>query len=786
MGPASAGGAEPGEQAILDEPDEPESAVATAIAGEPVDPAGSVVTAELASTAELEAGVANGKRAAGGAGEGGGCKRLRAGQAVLQGLAGAKPPEVKTAAQAEDESGSLDSVDAKAAAAAEDAAVAAEAVKAAEKAQAKSAKSKAADEQVLAKEAEMHVATLEAAVEEADDEAKARAAQELEWLWEAQSAQHDHDYDEDQFKVQFSKASVGEYVGILLSVIQNLKAQVEAGLKVTKEQEEGHKLIMTEHTDKIGMYEEQIRAVLEASQRFDEGFRLCTGNVQLFQRALGYTVSVGCGARPAPIAAGPAAGGSGVLVQPLGLPPGGAGGFAGTVHAAPIELAVYKGGLDVISVETKCHLKDSRFFTYFELREAKEDGKRAPVILQALFWATFKCIRPAVNSIECMIAAYAGEDDSPDFIAGDDVTIFQRKGEVAYFMVDHAMGGRLGHNEGFMKEERDIGVVDSDVTFRGTVAVFVILPDGTLLVGIDTEYVRRLDIDLKRSATNIHERVFVRADQCFFVDWKQKAPALLDVTAIQMLNAACWGPPFNADFLYLKSTFWFERLTVFGFRVLCHLNDGNIDCWMPETDLGNGGQFGEGWERNCDLVQLNLDTESNLRFANYQTENCFYSDELKDIHEVEIANALNGALSELKAQPPGELSPTAADAAVLFSSCEKVFDKLGRGSRATLAKHKNDVLILTKSDKVTGPGWRADVAKPQTTLILNRQCGLLSGSVGVALTALSRVHDGSLELEGGPCECVGCCGTPGANAVSATKLGDSSRKLVLVRPNAGT
>jgi hypothetical protein len=51
---------------------------------------------------------------------------------------------------------------------------------------------------------------------------------------------------------------------------------------------------------------------------------------------------------------------------------------------------------------------------------------------------------------------------------------------------------------------------------------------------------------------------------------------------------------------------------------------------------------------------------------------------------------------------------------------------------------------------------------------------------------LSRVRDGSLELEGGPCECVGCCGTPGANAVSATKLGDSSRKLVLVRPNAGT
>jgi hypothetical protein len=144
-----------------------------------------------------------------------------------------------------------------------------------------------------------------------------------------------------------------------------------------------------------------------------------------------------------------------------------------------------------------------------------------------------------MKSIECMIAVYDGKDISPEFVSGDEATIFQQKGKVAYFMADHVVGARFGHNEGFMKDERNRGVVDNDVTYRGKVAEVVSLPDGRLLVGLDTEYVRRLDMEVKTSATSIHERVFVRPDQCFFVDWKLKAPALLDVTVVQMLNAAC-------------------------------------------------------------------------------------------------------------------------------------------------------------------------------------------------------------------------------------------------------
>jgi hypothetical protein len=152
-----------------------------------------------------------------------------------------------------------------------------------------------------------------------------------------------------------------------------------------------------EHNEKIVKYEEKVQAVLMSSQRVDEGFKLCSGNWQLFQRSLGYTVSGGSGAPPVPVASVPAAGGSGVLGQTLGLPPVGsvntrirrllppAGGSAATVHAAPIELAEYKGGLDVISDETKYHLNSSRFFDFFELRAMKEDGKQPPVILQAQF-----------------------------------------------------------------------------------------------------------------------------------------------------------------------------------------------------------------------------------------------------------------------------------------------------------------------------------------------------------------------------------------------------------------
>jgi hypothetical protein len=180
---------------------------------------------------------------------------------------------------------------------------------------------------------------------------------------------------------------------------------------------------------------------------------------------------------------------------------------------------------------------------------------------------------------------------------------------------------------------------------------------------------------------------------------------------------------------------------------------------------------------------LALDSEPNLRFAKYQTDNCFYSEELKDILEVEMANALNGALSELKAQKAGALSPTAADAIVLLSACEKVSGKLGEHSRKFLEKQNNDVLILTKWDKETGPGWQASVQVPQKFLVLKRQCGLFTDPVGVALIMLSRVHDGSRVVDGMMCECEGCLGTADVNDAPPAKKAKKSpphKKLVLV------
>jgi hypothetical protein len=48
-------------------------------------------------------------------------------------------------------------------------------------------------------------------------EAEEKEALEAEWLWHAQLVQHEHD---EEYRIQFSKASIDEYASSLLSEVQ--------------------------------------------------------------------------------------------------------------------------------------------------------------------------------------------------------------------------------------------------------------------------------------------------------------------------------------------------------------------------------------------------------------------------------------------------------------------------------------------------------------------------------------------------------------------------------------
>ena len=74
-----------------------------------------------------------------------------------------------------------------------------------------------------------------------------------------------------------------------------------------------------------------------------------------------------------------------------------------------------------------------------------------------------------------------------------------------------------------MKQEREYENIGSDVIYRGEVREFLILEDGSMLIGIEIEYMRQLDMTDKTSVVHIFERVFLHLHQCVFIVWQKKS-----------------------------------------------------------------------------------------------------------------------------------------------------------------------------------------------------------------------------------------------------------------------
>ena len=298
--------------------------------------------------------------------------------------------------------------------------------------------------------------------------------------------------------------------------------------------------------------------------------------------------------------------------------------------------------------------------------------------------------------------------------------------------------------------------------YRGQARYFIELPDGTILIGIETDYMRLLDVEQPKSAVRILEIVFLKQDQCVIIKWTDNSKALQDVDAISMLMTSSFAGAFDAGSLLLQDCEWVSLLAVWGFAVRVRLAaDGKLDCdSLGVQNLMYAGTDVYKWSTDFDVnpVTLSLDTPANVAFATYMRGCVSRSAYIKSIGERELANALNKVLEAFKVEESGGEEPSDAskDVKAFTSECSKSWGRLGSEGKRVFEEFVPNLMIMTKEQGVdgpaVGPGW-AGAHDGVRKYVLNGSCGLKS--LVHCLTALARIQDGAV-YDGVPCDCAAC------------------------------